>query len=714
GVEYVYSTTRPGSAMLIVRFLVGTPPEEALVRLYNKLYANFDKIPPGVSRPLIKPHSIDDVPILSLTFSSPTLSAMELRQLMAQLEEEVKQVDNVSETTLLGGQRRQVRIELTPARLAAYGLSAASVRQALESQNSALQTGSLERDDKLTLVRTGDFLRSAAELKSTVVAVHQGKPVYLRDVAHVLDGPEEPAALVFMGNRSLVNSAVTLAVAKRRGSNAITVAQAVLAKLKLVSPRFLPHDVTMTVTRNYGETALERSNELLVHMGIAVLSVTALIFFSLGHREAVVVAIAIPITLALTLATFVFYKFTLNRVTFFALIFSIGILVDDAIVVVENIVRHRRLPENQGRPAGAVVLEAVAEVGNPTILATLAVMAAILPMAFVGGLMGPYMLPIPLGASAAMFFSMLVAFTVVPWAALRILKEGSGPGGKAEKEDRLTHFYRWGMGLLLHRALYRWLFLAGILVLLGLACSLMLLRGVIFKMLPFDNKSEFQVLVNMPEGTTLERTAAVTQALAQEICKVSEVTDYQLYVGTSAPFNFNGLVRHYFLRSGPNVADIQVNLLPKAERKRQSHDIAKNLRPSLTDLARQYGAKIQVAEIPPGPPVLQTLVTEVYGPQADERMRLAREMKALFEGTEGVVDVDWYVEAAQAQLQVEVDREEAALSGVSPAQINEAVDIALRGRDVGLLHVPSWREDIPVTLRFPPGYRSDWNALRSL
>ena len=713
GVEYVYSTTRPGSSMLIVRFLVGTPSEDALVRLYNKLYANFDRIPPGTSKPLIKARSIDDVPILGLTFHSPTLSAFELRQVVAQLEEEVKQVENVSETTLLGGQRRQMRVELNPSRLAGYHLSLAQVAGALSAENNALQTGSLEKNDRVLLVRTGEFFRSAAELESTVVAVNEGKPIYLREVARIVDGPEEPSSLVMFGHRSSVEAAVTMAVAKRRGANAITVAQAVLDKLEKVNPRFLPHGVTMTVTRNYGETALERSNELLVHMGIAVLSVTALIFFSLGRRESMVVAIAIPVTLALTLATFVLYKFTLNRVTFFALIFSIGILVDDAIVVVENVVRHRRLPENEGRPAHEVVLEAVAEVGNPTILATLAVMAAILPMAFVGGLMGPYMLPIPLGASAAMFFSMIVAFTVVPWAALRILKGGGSHAGE-EKEDALTHFYRWGMGHLLHRPLYRWLFLCSIVLLLMLAGSMMVFRGVIFKMLPFDNKSEFQVLVNMPEGTSLERTTAVTQALAQEICKVEEVTNYQIYAGTSAPFNFNGLVRHYFLRSGPSVADIQVNLLPKDERKRQSHQVAKELRPALTELAKKYGAKIQVAEIPPGPPVLQTLVTEVYGPKLEGRVALADKMKHLFEETEGVVDVDWYVEAPREQMQLDVDREKASLSGVTSGQISDAVDIALNGRNVGLLHVPQWREDIPITLRFPPQYRADWNSLRTL
>ncbi len=715
GVEYVYSTSSPGRSLVIVRFLVGVDPENALVRLYNKLYSNFDRIPPGVSQPLIKSRSIDDVPILSLTLSSSTLSSYELRQLAAQLDEQIKQVPDVSETRLLGGLRRQLRVELDPARLAAYQLTPGDVVARLEAENAASQSGHLDTENRALLVRTGDFFRNAEEVLGAVLAVHEGRPVYLRDVAQVVDGPEEPADYVsFTDNRTgQEEAAVTLSLAKRRGSNAITVAHAVLQRVEALQKEYLPPGVRLTVTRNYGETAAERSNELLVHMGIAVVSVTALIWLALGRRESLVVAVAIPVTLALTLATFVLYHFTLNRVTFFALIFSIGILVDDAIVVVENVVRHLRLPENHGRSRREVVLTAVAEVGNPTILATLTVVAAILPMAFVSGLMGPYMLPIPLGASAAMLFSMVVAFTVVPWAAVRLLKADSGH--HEGEEDRLTRLYRRVMGWLLHHRLARSAFVVGIIGLLLGALGLVGLRLVVFKMLPFDNKSEFQVLLDMPEGSSLEQTAALAAAVGRQLRDVPEVVDFQTYVGTSAPYNFNGLVRHYFLRSGTSVADLQVNLLPKEERSRQSHQIAKTLRPRLQKVVDGFpGATLQVTEIPPGPPVLQTLVSEVYGPRAEGRLELARRIRELYRQTEGVVDVDWYVEDPQPEVRLEVDRLKAAQSGLSTRQVVDAVDAALGGKVAGLLHDPAWREDIPIQVRFRAQDRADLSLLESI
>jgi len=707
GVEYLYSITRPGEALIIVRFLVGTDPEDALIRLYTKLYANFDKIPPGASQPLIKSRSIDDVPILTLTLSSPRLHGQELRAVAAQLDEQIKQVPDVSETTLIGGQRRQVRIDLAPARLAAFGLSPAHVMGALQAQNAASHSGRMDRADRSVLVRTGSFLRDREEVGSVVVAVHQGRPVRLREVATLHDGPEEPSNYVFFGRGpasptpgDAEEEAVTLAVAKRPGANAIAVSHAVLKKLEAIQGRYVPSDVTVTVTRDYGETAAERSNELLLHMGIAVVSVSILIWWALGRRESLVVAVAIPVTLALTLATFVLYDFTLNRVTFFALIFSIGILVDDAIVVVENVVRHLRLPESAGRPRAEVVLEAVDEVGNPTILATLTVVAAILPMAFVSGLMGPYMLPIPLGASAAMLFSMLVAFTIVPWAALRLLSDEGHAGGHDEQEDFLTRLYRRFMDPLIHQAGWRWLFLVGTTLLLLGAVALVPLKAVQFKMLPFDNKSELQVLLDMPEGSTLEDTARAVRELGREIARVPEVTNYQAYIGTASPYNFNGLVRHYYMRSGPNVADLQVNLEAKHHRYRQSHEIAVALRPELRRVAERHGAVLLVAEIPPGPPVLQTLVTEVFGPEAKGRQELAARVKDLYQKSPGVVDVDWYQEDPQPRLHLVVDREKAASAGLSPADVAAAVDTALQGRTAGLLHDPRAREDVPLVVRY--------------
>lgn len=716
GVEYVYSTSRPGGTMLIVRFLVGTPAEDALVRLYSKVYANLDRVPAGASQPLIKAHSIDDVPILALTFSSSQLGAYGLRAVAAQVEEEVKKVPDVSETTLLGGLRRQLRVELLPERLAAYRLSPLAVAQSLQNENIRRLSGPTAQDGAAWMVGIGETLASQQEVERLVVGLHQGKPVYLAEVARLSDGPEEPAQLAFHESKSEpgMRPAVTLAIAKRKGANAIVVSGRVLKKLEELKRSLIPASVQVAVTRDYGETAAERSNELLVHMLVAVGSVTALMWLALGKRESWVVAIAIPVTLALTLATFVLYKFTLNRVTFFALIFSIGILVDDAIVVVENVVRHLRLPESRGRSTPQVVLEAVSEVGNPTILATLAVVAAILPMAFVSGLMGPYMLPIPLGASAAMLFSLLVAFTIVPWAALRILGGANDHGPEHHEDDAMTRLYRRMMGSLLHRRGVRWVFLAVIALLLLAAVALVPLRAVIFKMLPFDNKSEFQILVDMPEGTSLERTLQVLRRLSRPVAEVPEVTSFEIYAGTSAPFNFNGLVRHYFMRSGTQLGDIQVNLLPKGERRRQSHAIAKELRTRLQPVASELGAVVQVAEIPPGPPVLQTLVCEIYGPSARGRLDLATQVKKLYQETEGVVDVDWYVEDPQPLLNLDIDRQQAALLGLNSSVIAQTLDLAVGGLPVGLLHLPLWREDVPIVLRLPREQRGRASDLLSL
>jgi multidrug efflux pump subunit AcrB len=448
-------------------------------------------------------------------------------------------------------------------------------------------------------------------------------------------------------------------------------------------------------------------------MFIAVVSVSLLIAITLGLRESLIVFIAIPVTLALTLTVFYLYGYTLNRITLFALIFSIGILVDDAIVVVENIVRHWRMPLNRERPPFDVAVEAVNEVGNPTILATLAVVAAILPMAFVGGLMGPYMRPIPIGASAAMTFSLMVAFIVTPWAAVRILKPGAAHA-QGEREDALTRLYRRIMGPLLHRAPLRWGFLAMVVVLLLGSMSLVYIGFVKVKMLPFDNKSEFQVIVDMPDGTTLEQTARVTEALAREAQKQPEVTDLQTYVGTAAPYNFNGLVRHYYLRRGANMADIQVNLLPKGSRKLQSHDIAKQVRQRLQPVADRFGARMKVAEVPPGPPVLETLVAEIYGPDAEGRLRLARQVRDLLQRTDGVVDVDWYVDDDQTKFTLVADKEKAALNGISQDDIARTVQAAAAGYQAGLLHVDAEKEDVPITVRLDRATRSDLDRMLSL
>lgn len=737
GVEYIYSTSRPGESLAIVRFKVGADVERSLVKLNQKLQSNFDRIPSGASRPLIKAKSIDDVPILALTFHSSRYDHLTLRRLVAQAEDAVKQVPNIAETRIIGGAKRQLRVLLDPVRLSSRNLSVADIVPMLLQANRQTVAGGLTSNNREVIVETGGFLSSAADAENVVVGVFDGKPVYLRDVAAIEDGAEEPAQYVFFGAGMATagsadeQAAVTLSIAKRPGANAIAVADQVLKKIETLKGRTIPRDVAITVTRNYGATAAEKSNELLLHMGIAVAGVAMLILLTLGWRESAIVAIAIPATLALTLLVFYLYGYTLNRITLFALIFSIGILVDDAIVVVENIVRHFHLPQNKGRRWPAIAVEAVDEVGNPTILATFAVIAAVLPLGFVGGLMGPYMRPIPIGSGAAMLFSLAIAFIVTPWASIRILRwgqkyaaltagsaavaENSGPASRfRHSEDFFTRIYRRAMGPMIAQRKWRFIFLACI---LGLLLGAMLLVGagwVKVKMLPFDNKSEFQIILNMPEGSALEKTAQCAREIAAAVRVEPEVTDYEIYAGLSAPFNFNGLVRHYFLRQGANVADVQVNLVSKDERKAQSHDIAKRVRPRVTEIAANCGAQVAIAEVPPGPPVLQTLVAEIYGPNEPSRLALAQRVMKVFKDTPGVVDTDWYVEADQPKARFVIDKEKAALNGISAETISATLGMAAGGMPLDLLHVPREKEDVEIVVQLPRASRTTAEDLLAL
>jgi multidrug efflux pump subunit AcrB len=724
GVEYIYSTSSPGQSLAIVRFYVGEDEEKSIVRLNQKMFANFDLIPPGANPPLIKPRSIDDVPILALTLWSDTQGPFMLRRIAAQIHDQIKEVPDVSEVKIIGGQRRQVRVILDENRMAGYHLAPGAIVLLLSRSNQQLQSGRFSSGNREFLVETGGFLKNAEEVARVVVGVFNQRPVYLRDVARIEDGPEEPADYVLFaagpaaGFKKIefhsggAKDAVTLSVAKRKGTNAIQIADRVIAKVNGLKGQVIPRDVQVTVTRNYGDTAEEKSNELLLHMMIAIFSVAVLIWLAIGFREAGIVGIAIPVTLALTLAVFYLHGYTLNRITLFALIFSIGILVDDAIVVVENIVRHYHLPENQGRPISEIAAEAVDEVGNPTILATFAVIAAIIPMAFVRGLMGPYMRPIPVGASAAMMFSLLVAFIVTPWASLRMLRrEKEGVHGE---ESWTTRLYRRAMTPLLHNPWWRYGFLMLVVLLLLAAMSLVVFKFVRVKMLPFDNKSEFQVIIDMPEDSTLENTAALTREIGDALRTVPEVTDYEMYIGTAAPYNFNGLVRHYFFRRAPNKADIQVNLVPKDQRRAQSHEIAKRVRPLIDRIAVPYKARIKVAEVPPGPPVLQTLVAEVYGPDYEGQIQVARQIRDIFQKTEGVVDVDWSVEADQPRYRFVPDKEKAALNGISADQVADTLRVALAGMDAGLLHQPLEREDVFIQLRLPRDQRSSIESLQAV
>ncbi|MCJ7599952.1 MAG: efflux RND transporter permease subunit, partial [Desulfobulbaceae bacterium] len=673
-----------------------------------KLMSHYDRIPAGVSQPLVKPKSIDDVPILTLTLWSEKAhySGYELRRVAVEVADELKKDMDVSEFSVIGGQKRQVRVILDPARLRAYHIPAIQIMQTLQQANFVLPAGAFPANNEEILVETGGFLENIEDVGRVVVAVADGRPVYLRDVAGLTDGPEEPADYVFLGSGpaaaekdlpSLVGprEAVTIAISKKKGANASTVASEALAKIEKLRGGILPSDIQVTVTRNYGETAKDKSNELLDHMLIATISVIFLIALTLGWRESLVVAVAVPVTLALTLLINYLYGYTLNRVTLFALIFSIGILVDDAIVVVENIHRHFKL---HGVSTRTAVL-AVDEVGSPTILATFAVIFALLPMAFVRGLMGPYMRPIPVGASAAMLFSLLVAFIVSPWLSYKVLTNVKSDAKGEAETGRLHDLYERILGPLLDNRAKRLLMLVVVAVLLFLSMLLVPFKGVTVKMLPFDNKSELQVIIDMPEGVSLERTAALAREMGDYLQTVPEVIDFQTYVGTAAPYNFNGLVRHYFLRNGSNMADIQVNFVGKGQRKMQSHDLAKRLRPSLKEIGDRFGARIKVAEIPPGPPVLSTLVAEVYGPDTERQIEIAREIRNIFETTDGVVDIDWFVEDDQPKITFTVDKEKAAYHGISTAVVAQTLRMALNGTEAGLVHYEKEKEPVELLLR---------------
>jgi len=701
GVEYLYSMSHPGMGVITVRYKVGQNMEESLIKLYNKVMSNRILLPPGAGEPLVVAKSIDDVPILALTIWSERYDHIMLRKVAREICDELKKTDNVAEGEIKGGLTRQVRVILDGPRLAGFNLSPLQVAGSLQKGNAALPSGAFSGSNRELLVETGSFLDSVESIKRLVVGVHNGKPVYLADVAQISDTVKEPDDYVLMGlgqgsehaqftgNRGQDYPAVTISVAKRKGANATWVADDLIKRVAFMKGKVIPSDVQVSVTRNYGETAREKNNELLFHMFLAAFSVTILIALFMGWRAGAVAAIAIPVTLALTMLIFYLIGYTLNRITLFALIFSIGILVDDAIVVVENI--HRYFTTTVMQPLEAAI-RAVDEIGNPTVLATFAVIASILPMGFVSGLMGPYMRPIPVGASLAMIFSMFIAFTVTPYFAYRLMKGLHHGSEQQGNESKLTVFYRHWMGRLLHDSKLRNGFLISVVVLLLLSCSLIWFKVVTVKMLPFDNKNELQVIIDAPEGTPLEQTARITREMGEILRKVPEVSDFQLYIGTSAPFNFNGLVRHYFLRKGPSMADIQVNLLHKADRSAQSHDVAKKLRPLLKAVADHYGARVKVAEIPPGPPVLSTLVAEVYGPTDASRAAVADKIKDIFTKTAGVVDVDWFRESDQPKLTFRVDREKAALSGINVEDVARTLQIALAGQNVGLLHHPREKE----------------------
>jgi len=711
GVEHVFSVSRPGMAVLTVQFEVGVPRTEALVRLYNTINSNRDWVSPnlGIGEPIIKPKGIDDVPVVTLTLWSedPQAGAFELERAAHAAEVELKRVPGTREVQTLGGPGRALRVLMDTDRMNAYGVAPLDLKNALQLANVSLPAGSVVRDNREVVVETNNYLESAADVAGLVVGAHDGRPVYLSDVAQVLDGPLPPARYVWTGTARGEHPAVTLQVTKKPGENAVEVAERVLARAAELRGSVIPDDVRVSVTRNYGATANDKAQQLIKKLIFATLSVIVLVFATLGWREALIVGAAVLLTLATTLFASWAWGFTLNRVSLFALIFSIGILVDDAIVVVENI--HRRMGL-EAKPLAEIIPLAVDEVGGPTILATFTVIAALLPMAFVSGLMGPYMSPIPINASMGMLISLAIAFTVTPWLALKFFRQKH----HAQEPGKLDRLFRRILGPFIASARNRRRLLAAIVVLIAASVSLAGMKLVVLKMLPFDNKSEFQVVVDMPAGTPVEVTAAALHDLGAHLATVPEVTDYQAYAGLSAPINFNGLVRQYYLRATPELGDLQVNLAPKDARDRKSHDIAQAVRLRLEEIGRKWGAKVKVVEVPPGPPVLSPIVAEVYGPDEAGRIRTAKKVREAFAATADIVGIDDSVEDAAPRIQLKVDQGKASLLGVVRRDVAETIHMGLAGADVTPLHDGQSKYEVPVRIALPPERQGELDELLKL
>ena len=740
GVEHVYSISRPGLSALTVQFEVGQPRTEALVRLYNKLYSNQDFLPDnlGVLAPIIKPKGIDDVPIVSITLwtPDPTRGAFELGQVAHALEAELKRVAGTRDIYTIGAPEQVVEVRLDPARLAGHGLALDDLRQALLAANASTDAGQIIANNRSIALQAGSFLVTPEQIAELVVGLHNGTPVYLADVADISYGAEQPQQYVWFATGTAwpkddnygdavrgEHPAVTLAIAKKPGENAVLIADQLVNRLEQLRGALIPDGIEATVTRNYGITANDKAQTLIKKLIFATSAVIVLVLLALGWREALIVGTAVIITLTITLFASWAYGFTLNRVSLFALIFSIGILVDDAIVVVENIHRHIQLG---GKSLLEAIPLAVDEVGGPTILATLTVIAALLPMAFVTGLMGPYMSPIPINASMGMLISLAVAFIFTPWLAYKILRNARHQPAAAtpvKNGDNNGEQGQTSFGMRLFRGLLSpflgsawWRFLLGIVIvtLIGASISLAYQQWVVLKMLPFDNKSEFQVIVDMPEGTPVEQTARVLGELGRYIATVPEVTDYQAYAGTAAPINFNGLVRQYYLRSEPHMGDLQVNLTDKHLRNRKSHDIARSVRDPLQAIGAKYDANVKVVEVPPGPPVMSPLVAEIYGPDYQGQIETARNVRALFAATPDIIDIDDTVEAPAERLIVHVDRVKAALLGVSQQQVAQDLYAVLHGENVSFVHTEAVKYPAPIRLEFSPADKADLAALLAL
>lgn len=732
GVEDVYSTSMNGMAMLTVQFYVGEDVERSLVKLYNELMKNMDRMPKGVTMPLVKTRSIDDVPVLAFTLWSDKMGDYQIRQVAEVVANEIKKIPDVAQVNVIGGQSRQVKILLDKDKMGESKVDIHSISQMLMANNAQMNSGNMVSDDNVYSVNTGKFFSDIEEVSNLIVGTNNGNPVYLYQVAEIVDGPEVPHSYVSFGYGAATSesrqanpddySAVTLSIAKKQGADAMKLSDIIIGKVDHLKGDLITSDMNVEVTRNYGLTASHKVSELLLHLTIAIIIVTGFVMLAMGWRGGLVVFISVPITFALTLFAYYFMGYTLNRITLFALVFVTGIVTDDSIIIAENMYRHFKMKK---LPPIQAALYAINEVGNPTILATLTVIAAVLPMAFVSGMMGPYMSPMPIGSSIAMIFSLLLALTITPYFGYLFLRYKGKNGDKetgeypenGETDLKQTKIYKMYYAItspFLESRKKRWVFMIGLTVVLLGSLVLFYTKSVPVKMLPFDNKNEFQVVIDMPEGTTLERTSSVAKELALYIGKNEKVTNYQTYVGTSAPISFNGLVRHYDMRMAENMADIQVNLIDKSERSEQSHDIAKSMRAPLQQIAKKYGANVKIVEVPPGPPVMSTIVAEVYGPDYQKQIDVARQVKGLLSKTDNVVDVDWSVEHDQTEYKFNVDKDKAMKHGIPAAQIVQTMRGALSGMPAGILHQPSTVNQVGVVLQLPEKDRSSIDDLMNL
>ena len=729
GVDYVYSTSMKDQGMLIVRFEVGEDIERSYVKLYNELMKYSDQLPDNATMPLVKTRSINDVPIMNLTLWSENYSDVQLRTMANTVKDKIENIQDISEVKTVGGRKREVNVAIQPLKLSDYNVSLPMIAQQLKANHAKVSSGHLEQNNQSIVVSTGNFFKSVKDLKNLVIGTKDQQPIYLSQVADVSLTGEDPQQYVSFGygpaNEAKADypgeyPAVSLSVAKREGADAMNIADKISAQLPQYKKSVIPNDVHIETTRNYGESASHKVSELLLHLIGAIIAVTLVVMLAMGWRGGLVVFISVPITFALTLLSYYLLDYTLNRITLFALIFVTGIVVDDAIIISENMHRHFKMKR---MPFKKAAIYAINEVGNPTILATFTVIASVLPMAFVSGLMGPYMSPMPIGASIAMILSLFVALTIVPYLGVIFLREKESrkdqeneeiSGDDSIKETPIFRIYKKIQSPLLNNKKKRWAFLLITVAVLLASFSLFFTNSVIVKMLPFDNKNEFQVVIDMPEGTTLEETSRVTREIAQYIRNREEVVDYQSYVGTASPITFNGLVRHYDLRSADHHADIQVNIKNKNDRSVQSHPIAKDFRPGIKKIADQFGANVKIVEVPPGPPVLSTIVAEVYGPDYDQQIQLSDSIRDILKNTKDVVDVDWRVEADQQEYNFEVNRQKAQEYGVSTNQIVQTMRMALSQESVVDLYVENANEQVGINLDIAQAQKTSINDILSI